>query len=122
MKYAVGLYPILSNEYVIFSSKNEANQNQIKKISCSGTLKKIEEENTDFNLYPNPTTDGFHIESAKNFNELFISIADAMGKIVLEKQPVESNQFISTNNLQSGVYFISLNNGITTKSKLLIID
>lgn len=74
-------------------------------------------------LYPNPARDSFTIKNANLLNLSQVTIHDSMGKLVVN-QPVTAIEFttVSTQNLTSGLYFVSVEevNGSSFKSKLVV--
>ncbi|HEY9886381.1 MAG TPA: T9SS type A sorting domain-containing protein, partial [Vampirovibrionales bacterium] len=83
---------------------------------------------SNFNLYPNPTNDGFFIEIEDN--ELSEQASIFMTNIVGEKvKDIASGSlstntkriFVETSNLSSGIYFVSYqNNGRRITKKLIV--
>ncbi|MFN5418351.1 MAG: T9SS type A sorting domain-containing protein [Flavobacteriia bacterium] len=121
-KNAKAFYPVLSNDFVIFASKNASNQIQIKKITCSGSLELIEEQFNDFSIFPNPTENEFKIDNANGFQDASIVVSDLTGKVILEEKLNGKEGIFSLNGFKSGVYIVKIKDKSTSVSKLLIKD
>ena len=78
---------------------------------------KIEHE-SDFNVYPNPTTGviNFNIENNSN-NTYTIQLIDIYGKTIIATQSSISNS-IDASNLSNGLYIIRFTNNVSNKSIL----
>ncbi|WP_081990170.1 T9SS type A sorting domain-containing protein [Psychroserpens sp. Hel_I_66] len=79
---------------------------------------------TSFNLYPNPAKDKVTIRlNTNNFGNLTVNITDLQGKLILEQQISEENNMeLDIAALQSGLYFVKLNNNNKSFVKKLIIE
>lgn len=71
-------------------------------------------------IYPNPAQDMLHIEIANLKANSTIAITDVLGKIVLTKTFINNSQNIDISSLQSGVYFVKVENRIGSVSKKFI--
>jgi hypothetical protein len=62
-----------------------------------------------FKLYPNPSTNGFYLETVQNLQLDKVAMYDALGKMV--KAPMklsnENQLYIDTKSLKPGMYIIS---------------
>lgn len=80
----------------------------------------------EFNIFPNPVRDELNIDfSAKTQGNAQIRILDLTGRIVKNYQinTTDSPRFnINTNDLENGMYFINVNNGLTQKSNRIIVN
>lgn len=76
----------------------------------------------NFELYPNPTTNSFIIEGS-NIEKSTIQIIDVLGhEFVLPKNSIELNKMeINSNTLKPGIYFVTISNNGSQKVKQLII-
>jgi len=77
----------------------------------SGMLLSNEEFNSNrsFQLFPNPTSSDSTIKFGKIYGNIDLKIYDVIGNIVLTKQFYNSNNFsFSVDNLNSGIYIISI--------------
>ena len=71
-------------------------------------------------LYPNPSSETFHIEYDKPINRLIIY--DSIGKIVKQFNHSQLDSEYNISNLQKGIYFIKLmsnDNRIETTIKFI---
>lgn len=117
-----GTYTITVNHKGIL---NDGLQNYSLIVSgiTSSTANIIQNKITDFEIYPNPTSNGI-IKIAHNnlLNNGVIKIYTILGKeIYSNKISKESIQNINVSNLETGIYYISIiENNIKTTKKLII--
>ena len=62
---------------------------------------------SEFNVYPNPTNGKFNITLPLNI-KANISVADAQGKIILEKNNLSNGSQMNLGNVAPGVYLVSI--------------
>lgn len=76
----------------------------------------------NFSVYPNPVKELLNIKLETLNNEpTEIKISNLLGEIVLAETAASNNFTLNTNNLNSGVYFVTLTNkGIQTTQKIII--
>jgi ELWxxDGT repeat protein len=80
-------------------------------------------KNISFNLYPNPTKDILHIELNTILNDnKTVTIANILGEVVLTETATSNRFSINTNNLISGVYFVTISNKGKQSTKKIIIE
>lgn len=95
--------------------------------SCVGTtaIFEFKEANT-FSISPNPATNTFFVQTYSTSNaDYTLIISDKLGRIIQTSIVTSNNQEISlTNNIKSGLYFISLinDNNQTEEVQKLIIE
>lgn len=79
-------------------------------VPTSGNFKTthLNEENVDFNIYPNPAKDWVTIEFFKKYEEVEIRITDIGGKLIFETKTSDEVYKINTQELSNGVYFIQM--------------
>lgn len=72
------------------------------------TAATIQDLNFSFTIYPNPTTNYFHIESSKLYSQIIIY--DLTGKLIYKKEYYNSiaKQNININYLPKGIYFVNI--------------
>lgn len=71
----------------------------------------IESEKLSFDVYPNPTNSAINVEFLHFNNETYnVKVLNALGQIVFEEMVQTKNSTLKTNNLKSGVYFVTLTN------------
>ena len=70
-------------------------------------------DNTTITIYPNPVRNELIIGNL-NFNDK-IAIFDITGKLLLQKTTYSASETIDTSNYNSGVYLITVNDGISIK-------
>ncbi|MCT4628782.1 choice-of-anchor L domain-containing protein [Winogradskyella sp.] len=76
----------------------------------------------NFKLYPNPAKDLVTIQLA-NFNDSHtIELIDIRGKLVYTKAINSDMSEINISALKSGLYFVKITNGISSKVEKLVID
>ena len=62
---------------------------------------------SEFNVYPNPTNGKFSVTLPLNI-KANISVADAQGKIILEKNNLSNGSQMNLGNVAPGVYLVSI--------------
>lgn len=71
-----------------------------------GTLSNTSFDSTDFTYYPNPVNDILSISTASTVDN--IKVYNMLGQMVVETAPKVSNPQVDMNELQSGVYLVTL--------------
>ncbi|MDP2175228.1 MAG: T9SS type A sorting domain-containing protein [Bacteroidota bacterium] len=114
---------------------NFCNKNKYKEKAFSSSVRPKENKDSSkmstlikneitFTLHPNPTTANFTV-SIFNNNEQDYSIAliDVTGKVLFNNSynGKQTSQFIETNGLAAGIYFVKITCGNTQKTEKLII-
>jgi hypothetical protein len=66
---------------------------------------------SNFSIYPNPTSNILKIESTKNSNSN-VKIYDAIGQLYLNEKLTNQNTSLNIQHLQSGIYFIKVDNNV----------
>ena len=86
------------------------------------TLSNSENISANLNIYPNPTKDYFTIDLKEKFLEnISLNINDLLGKKIIAVALKQKVSVIDIQNLEKGVYIVTLSNGIeNSKSKLII--
>ncbi len=81
---------------------------------------------SNFSVYPNPNNGNFTVQFNSNTgNDIKIGVHDMRGRQIFDKTYTNSgafNQNIQLNNLQSGVYLVSVQDGDTKEVKRIIIE
>jgi hypothetical protein len=62
---------------------------------------------SEFNVYPNPTNGKFSVTLPLNI-KANVSVADAQGKIILEKNNLSNGSQMNLGNVAPGVYLVSI--------------
>ncbi len=70
-------------------------------------------------LFPNPTNDKITLYTNDNILNSFVTIFDANGKLVFQKQ-IENKSFIDVSNLENGVYFVKISNNKSIEVKKFV--
>ncbi|AFU67584.1 secreted protein, putative [Psychroflexus torquis ATCC 700755] len=71
-----------------------------------GTVSNTSFDSTDFTFYPNPVNDILSISTASTVDN--IKVYNMLGQMVVETAPKVSNPQVDMNELQSGVYLVTL--------------
>jgi citrate lyase gamma subunit len=140
----LGTYPqpMQTPEYVESFCNNQTSNLQYKaNVFSQASIKREKEEYEEqarvikeneekqksmisFKLSPNPTKDNFNVALFNN-NEQDYSIAlmDVTGKVLLNNlyNGKQTSQFIETNGLAAGIYFVKITCGNTQKTEKLIV-
>jgi len=86
--------------------------------SCTVGVDEIYTANSDFIIYPNPTSDFINVKSmnATSINEIFLF--NAVGQLIFQNSTINANQLpINVAELPKGLYFMTIkyNEGTITK-------
>ncbi len=95
-----GMYDI-----VVYDSNGCESNTSVELMSNSALS--IEEENIDFNIFPNPVDDVLNIVTRKTNTE--ITITDILGHIIFQEKVIDHTTVINIQDWSAGTYFISLN-------------
>lgn len=80
---------------------------KLKVLTKTVGVREVDQENTFFNISPNPTSTSFIISPVNYDEEYVIDVVNSFGKVVF-KEKVKNNIKISTLHWNNGVYFILL--------------
>ncbi len=90
---------------------------------CITTMQyEIDKPETGFVVYPNPTNENISINAKFKIKNAEYKIYSITGQLVKNGFLREGTESISVNNLQSGMYFISITNGERTYSQKFIVS
>ena len=70
-------------------------------------------------VYPNPASDVVILENAANSR---ITLFDAAGRIVIQKQALTNQETFSLSTLSNGIYFVKIDNSETSETIKLIVN
>ncbi len=83
------------------------------------TAGKIDEVESNIQVYPNPAKNFLNIESDQGFQ--FIELSDINGKLVFSEIGEYRNKIISLDGISTGVYFLTLKSESYIFSKKILI-
>ena len=109
-----------NTEYVVLVAAKNAEGEWNVKETYVVTMKEegLEEIVADFNIYPNPATTTIFVESAESAQ---VSIIDLTGRCVKEVVISNTVSAINIEDVESGVYFISVQQGDNNYVEKLVI-
>jgi len=94
-----------------------------------GTVATLGRDNFEFaslNLYPNPNKGNFTIELESDSNsDIKVSVADLRGRQIFDRKYANNgtfNQTINLENTQSGVYLVTITDGVKKTVKKIVIE
>ena len=76
-------------------------------VSGLSQLGVAENSNSDFSVYPNPTSGKFNITLPSNI-KANVSVVDAEGKVILEKNNLSNGALMNLGNVAPGVYLVNI--------------
>lgn len=87
------------------------NQNDTIEVFLNmADLNSFQNDNSQFSIFPNPTTGVFYIKNNYSFSkEFLLNIYDVSGKLLLSNQITENNNFDITS-FKKGLYFVKIFN------------
>jgi polyhydroxybutyrate depolymerase len=78
-------------------------------------------ETSSWTLFPNPANEGFEIRfSAPGSNNFILHVYNALGQEVLQQKLRDSDNYISRNGLQGGIYTVQISNGAESQIKKVV--
>ena len=72
------------------------------------SLSNQDNQKTSFTIFPNPVMDQFFVTINNSTENTNLTVYNMLGKIVLTEKNYKSNTSIYVNNLNSGIYFVSI--------------
>ncbi|MFK8039194.1 MAG: T9SS type A sorting domain-containing protein [Crocinitomicaceae bacterium] len=82
----------------------------------------LEDETNSFNVYPNPSNGSFAIELVELAGNTKVSITNAAGQLVYTSALNDTRTDINLSDIESGVYFVTIENATNTARKSIIIE
>ncbi|NOZ35459.1 MAG: T9SS type A sorting domain-containing protein [Chlorobi bacterium] len=98
-----------------------ANTSDIYTLTVKGSSDISNVSESDFNIYPNPTTGRFFIANSKPV-ELHYIITDITGSIIKEEKSFTNKEEINLTGFGAGIYFIKIQNETKTLSFKIILQ
>ena len=95
---------------------------EILNVKTGGTSTDIQEEESDFNVYPNPFTDYLTVKMPASGEESKVRLIDAHGRVVLTRiiDPGETTISINTSDVGAGMYILELVSGKEKETKKVV--
>lgn len=91
--------------------------------NCVTGIETISEYNDDISLFPNPSSDVFHIRLGKDIENGEVILVNSLGQKVLQQRMVQGTNEIKTSALLSGLYsYILFQNNNTIKTGKISIE
>lgn len=108
-----GAVGVVSFDYIRFNKQNTLSTKNLEILS-------------NINLFPNPVSNGeqikINLEKFTTIDKLTVSVSDLTGKLLYRKQVSGGKlEQIPTNNLNTGVYLVSLKNNSSFKNFKILI-
>lgn len=79
-----------------------------------------EEEQFEFKVYPNPTSEIVYIQNLTANASTILKMYDMLGKVILEQNTNTSSEQVDVSHLSKGVYMLSIQSGNSFKTVKLI--
>ncbi len=99
-------------------SSNGHDDIYVTKILHPSNVSAVQEMNSVFNLYPNPTTDNIYITGIKGYAD--IMMFDVSGKMVLNER-ITNNASLNTSHLETGVYTLTIKTTDAIETKKIMV-
>ena len=106
--------------HLVTDGSSYTNGNALAIRVLSGTAGIEETENNIFNVYPNPASDLINVTFTENFNGS-VSILNVTGKEVMTSTVNGAQHSLSTDALSSGVYYVKVNDGMTSQIAKVVV-
>ncbi|MDC3308661.1 T9SS type A sorting domain-containing protein [Crocinitomicaceae bacterium] len=106
--------------HLVTDGLSYSNGNALAIRVLSGSAGIEETENNIFNVYPNPAIDVINVTFTENFNGS-VSILNVTGKEVMTSTVKGAQHSVSTDGLSSGVYYVKVNDGMTSQIAKVVV-
>ncbi|MDO7610205.1 MAG: T9SS type A sorting domain-containing protein [Crocinitomicaceae bacterium] len=106
--------------HLVTDGLSYSNGNALAIRVLSGSAGIEETENNIFNVYPNPAIDVINVTFTENFNGS-VSILNVTGKEVMTSTVNGAQLSVSTDGLSSGVYYVKVNDGMTSQIAKVVV-
>lgn len=77
---------------------------------------------TSVKVYPNPSKGIINITLPETIEKSIVSLHDIQGRAILTKETSDSNEFLNIENLQDGVYLLTIENGLNKVVKKIVLN
>lgn len=95
-------------------------------FGTEATLGTSDFESQSFGVYPNPNEGNFNIQLTSNSeNQIKVNVHDLRGRLVFEKEYKNNGTFnenVQLNNVQAGIYMVTVQDGEKREVKKIIIE
>lgn len=129
---SLGVHEHWNNSIEKKYSRNLGNSIGIELVNLNDIVSKIHHLNTpnsismDIRMYPNPASDYLNVDFSGLYKgKVYLSISDLSGKIVFQEDYIKSNyeynKVISTNQIKTGTYIVTIKTGNITENQTIII-
>ena len=82
----------------------------------------VEDDNSVFGIYPNPSNGVFAIELTEVLANTKVEITNAAGQIVYQSALNQTKTNISLENVEAGMYFVTISNELTSAKKAIVVQ
>lgn len=104
-----GIASIDASNYYLTSEKSILGSAGLFSLSMNASAELVSEEITPQSLFPNPFNNSLFIDLGKTFNEVEITISNAIGEIIYLKSDIMVRDLKLDIKGPSGVYFVKVN-------------
>lgn len=116
---SITVTPAISGVYVVFGEDADgcgktASQVIISVSPCT-SIDELQNENSDFKIYPNPVEEMLNVEwKMTNENPLEIFVYDVLGNVVIHNSTflIHTSAQLNVSGLKSGIYFVRTGNEV----------
>ena len=81
---------------------------------------------TDFKIYPNPNKGIFNVEfNSNSTNDIKVGVYDLRGRLIMDKSYTNTGRFsekLQLQNVQSGIYLVTVQDGKTKETKKIFVE
>lgn len=115
-KSALGIWKLKVSDDIV-GNGGTVNSFSLNFCNVASSLSTVENNISQFKLYPNPAENQITIELTDDISNANLTLYDIQGRVIYEKEAINQVTNIDTSILQSGVYFVKLksNNSYFTK-------
>jgi hypothetical protein len=118
-----------ANSKIFIASVNGTYACIVTKNGCTETTNCVkvyslglEEENGIFGIYPNPSNGLFSIELNEVSANTTVQVTNSAGQVIYQSNITDSKTDLNLDNVEAGVYFVTITNENTTAKKAIVIQ
>lgn len=131
IKYAVNTYTtaeqiyfqLLNSELYFYGSYGSGDFGLFKLSNLPVGIAQNQKQATQFSIYPNPANEIITVKFERPDNEdTKITLSNVLGQVLLSESIYANDTVLSTDNLKTGVYFITIENKGAQSTQKIIIE
>jgi hypothetical protein len=82
----------------------------------------VDEDNSIFGIYPNPSNGVFSIELNEVTANTNVQVTNSAGQVIYQSNITTSKTDVNLDNVEAGIYFVTITNDHTSAKKAIVIQ